>query len=238
MNVIKLKCCRCKVSLPEGSFTKKRSGKFKKTCEQCLIKRRSYSNKYRCEHKKNKWQCSKCKGVSYCSHGKIRSVCKSCEGGSICVHRRVGSKCGLCNPTPGCTHDVKTCCKICNPVEYQVQYLRSDINSAIYNDKNFQSQKYIGCDMWKFKNHIESQFKIGMTWENRGDWHIDHKVPIWYTQDGITPSDSEIYRRLHYTNTQPLWAVDNLVKGSRYIGHPDDTVAVPQVILDMMDAYV
>ena len=26
--------------------------------------------------------------------------------------------------------------------------------------------------------HIESQFTEGMTWENYGEWHVDHRLPI------------------------------------------------------------
>lgn len=54
-----------------------------------------------------------------------------------------------------------------------------------------------------------------MTWENYGKiWHIDHIVPINYKN----PTLDEVIKRLHYLNTQPLWASENISKGNRYIG--------------------
>ena len=53
-----------------------------------------------------------------------------------------------------------------------------------------------------------------MTWENYGEWEIDHIIPIKYQK----PSIEEVIERLNYTNTQPLWASKNRSKGNRYIG--------------------
>jgi hypothetical protein len=49
-----------------------------------------------------------------------------------------------------------------------------------------------------------------MTWDNYGEWHIDHITPLKYNN----PSLEEVIERLHYTNTQPLWAEENLSKGN------------------------
>lgn len=57
-----------------------------------------------------------------------------------------------------------------------------------------------------------------MTWENHGVWHIDHIKPINYKENDIKPNLEEIVKRLHYTNTQPLWAKENIKKSNRYIG--------------------
>ena len=54
-----------------------------------------------------------------------------------------------------------------------------------------------------------------MNWDNYGtDWHIDHIIPIKYQN----PTIEEIEERLHYTNTQPMWAIENIKKGNRDIG--------------------
>ena len=66
--------------------------------------------------------------------------------------------------------------------------------------------------MYKRQHDLQLQFKQGMTWENHGEWHIDHKIPIAYKQDGISPTLEEVEKRLHYTNTQPLWASENISK--------------------------
>lgn len=52
-----------------------------------------------------------------------------------------------------------------------------------------------------------------MNWENYGEWHLDHIIPISYAK-----TIEDIYKLNHYTNLQPLWASENLSKGNRYIG--------------------
>jgi len=55
----------------------------------------------------------------------------------------------------------------------------------------------------------------GMSWDNYGtDWQIDHIIPIKYDN----PSLEDVIERLHYTNTQPLHATENMAKGNRYVG--------------------
>ena len=77
------------------------------------------------------------------------------------------------------------------------------------------SLDYLGCSKTQFKAHIEKQFTGEMRWANYGtQWHIDHIIPLKYNK----PSIDEIIARLHYTNTQPMLAKENLRKGHRYTG--------------------
>ena len=56
---------------------------------------------------------------------------------------------------------------------------------------------------------LENKFENWMTWENHGkEWHIDHIIPLKYND----PSIDELCERLHYLNTQPLRAFDNISK--------------------------
>ena len=76
--------------------------------------------------------------------------------------------------------------------------------------KNSKTKSIIGCDYETLVKHIESQFKDGMNWENRSKWHIDHIIPL-----AIAKNEKDIIRLNHYTNLQPLWAIDNLKKGAK-----------------------
>ncbi len=77
--------------------------------------------------------------------------------------------------------------------------------------KKSKVNNILGCSFEEFKIHIESQFNEGMTWENHGKWHLDHKTPISWAN-----TEDEIYELNHYTNFQPLWAKDNLSKGNKW----------------------
>jgi len=76
--------------------------------------------------------------------------------------------------------------------------------------------KLVGCSIDQLKQHIEKQFKKGMSWDNWGiyGWHIDHIKPC--ASFDLT-KESEQKKCFHYTNLQPLWAKENLKKYNHYI---------------------
>jgi hypothetical protein len=78
--------------------------------------------------------------------------------------------------------------------------------------KSSKTQDILGIDYEGLVKHIESQFKDGMTWENRGEWHIDHIIPL-----SSATSEDELTKLCHYTNLQPLWEKDNLEKSNKIL---------------------
>lgn len=94
--------------------------------------------------------------------------------------------------------------------------LRSRLGKAISQIKAEKSDSTLnltGCTIKELKNYLEEQFTEGMTWDNHGDWHIDHIKPICAFD---LSSEEEQKRCFHFTNLQPLWAEDNLSKGGKY----------------------
>jgi hypothetical protein len=87
-------------------------------------------------------------------------------------------------------------------------------NSFKRNGNNYKkrtsSEDILGCTIQEFKIYIENKFTDGMTFENHGEWHLDHIVPL-----ALAKTEDEVLKLNHYTNFQPLWAVDNLKKGSK-----------------------
>ena len=70
--------------------------------------------------------------------------------------------------------------------------------------------RILGCTIDEFKSYIESKFKKGMTFENYGEWHLDHIIPL-----ATAKTTEDVIKLCHYTNFQPLWAEDNLKKGAK-----------------------
>ena len=62
--------------------------------------------------------------------------------------------------------------------------------------------------------YLESKFETWMNWDNHGEWHIDHIKPC-ASFDLKCPVQQ--LACFHYTNLQPLKAIDNLKKGAKII---------------------
>ena len=94
-------------------------------------------------------------------------------------------------------------------------YLASRIWSALKsNSKSKQTLELLGCSIEFLKKHLESLFTKGMTWDNYGDWHVDHIKPCALF-DLSKPDEQQ--KCFNYTNLQPLWAIDNLKKADKFI---------------------
>ena len=80
-------------------------------------------------------------------------------------------------------------------------------------NKKFTTTEIIGCNYNSFKIYFESLFTEGMSWDKLGyEIHIDHIIPL-----SSAKTEDELYKLNHYTNLQPLWAKDNLIKGSKLL---------------------
>ena len=104
-----------------------------------------------------------------------------------------------------------------NNINYKLSnYIHSNsarVTKLVKENKQLKSKQYLGCTLEEFKNHIESQWQEGMTWENHGlhGWHIDHIVPVdWFIKNSDDPWEAN-----HYTNLQPLWAKENITKSNK-----------------------
>ena len=94
--------------------------------------------------------------------------------------------------------------------------LRSRLNSALNRKNAIKSTKtldLIGCSTSFLMEYLAAKFTDGMTWENHGEWHIDH---IHACAKFNLLIEDEQRKCFHYTNLQPLWAKDNLSKGAKF----------------------
>lgn len=87
--------------------------------------------------------------------------------------------------------------------------IRFCIKKQGYSKKS-KTFKILGCTIEEFKVHLENKFVDGMTWDNHGKWHLDHIYPVSLAKD-----EEELIKLNHYTNFQPLWALDNIRKSNK-----------------------
>jgi hypothetical protein len=106
--------------------------------------------------------------------------------------------------------------KLTDPEFKLLKTLRSRLGTAINrqnSSKNNTTIKLVGCSVSFLKGFLEAKFKEGMTWENHGEWHIDHIKPC---ASFNLLNEEEQKKCFHYTNLQPLWATENLSKGCKF----------------------
>ena len=73
----------------------------------------------------------------------------------------------------------------------------------------------LGYQPQQLINHLEIQFKDGMSWDNYGEWHVDHKLPITYFKfNDVT--DDEFKRCWSLENLQPMWGSENISKSNKF----------------------
>lgn len=89
--------------------------------------------------------------------------------------------------------------------------LRNRLNQALRRgSKSGSAVKDLGCSIQQLKFYLEGKFRDGMSWNNYGKWHIDHVIPLAF----FDMTDREQFlKACHYTNLQPLWKQENLIKG-------------------------
>ncbi len=119
--------------------------------------------------------------------------------------------------------------------EYHRVYMKGYVERKLKTDKLYKvkyvTRKLIGYSFWaggytkksrtfellgityeEFCSYMESKFEKGMSWDNHGEWHIDHIIPL------VTAKcEEDVIKLNHYTNLQPLWAKDNLSKGCKIL---------------------
>lgn len=71
----------------------------------------------------------------------------------------------------------------------------------------------LGCSYEELRAFIEAKFSTGMTWDAvmAGAIHIDHVIPL--AKFDLADPEQQA-KAFHYSNLQPLWALDNIKKGA------------------------
>lgn len=209
-------CRKCHLELTINSFGKTTQNKdgLKSYCNEC---RKIESKKYRLENKEKRAETLK----KYYENNKEKELLRFKQYRN---NNKVKRKETIKNYYENNKKKINGKQVILNKFYYDNNHLyklkhlcRRRINDFLKKTntpKKGSTFDIVGCEPQFLKEHIEKQFKEGMTWENYGlyGWHIDHIIPLSSAQN-----EDEIYKLCHYTNLQPLWAKENLSKGCKII---------------------
>ena len=106
-----------------------------------------------------------------------------------------------------------------NPTYKLISYFRTAIYQVL-KESNVEKNKHY-FDVLKYTpeqliNHLEVQFTEGMTWDNYGEWHVDHIRPI--SSFNISEmGDSNFMECWCLDNLQPMWGEENIRKSNKII---------------------
>jgi hypothetical protein len=93
--------------------------------------------------------------------------------------------------------------------------LRHNLSTRLYmavSKKVGNTFELVGCSKDDLVTFLEAEFEEGMSWDNYGEWHVDHVKPCCSFNLEVPEEQKKCF---HWTNLQPLWARDNLSKGGK-----------------------
>lgn len=104
---------------------------------------------------------------------------------------------------------------LCDPLfrfKTQTRKLLSNSFRRKKFNKCVKTEQMLGCSLSFFAEYMQSKFKDGMSFENYGEWQIDHIIPL-----ATAKTIEDVIKLNHYSNLQPLWAQENRAKSDKIL---------------------
>jgi hypothetical protein len=210
------KKCRIEKELSEFSRDKSMSDGLQKNCKSC---RAEYDKKRRIEKREQLSEYKK--QYSAINYEKMAESKRNyyIRNRELCIER--AKQHSIKNKDKNRIRDKN---RYDNDIQYRITInLRSRIYKAVKNGRKSGSAiRDLGCSVEECKVYLENQFLPGMTWDTwgkgKGYWNIDHILPL--SKFDLTDRE-QFLQACHYTNLQPLWWEDNIVKSNKIIGDKD-----------------
>jgi len=201
--------CNIKKSLQNFNLNNKKLNKYDHTCRDCQKEvYKNYTNKLKLNNNNNEKNCKICDTCNieksfenfYLLYKKINIYESSCKK---CCYDKITNK-----------NKQQKKERYKNDIEYKIKCcLRSRLKDALHNNyKIISSIKLIGCSIEYFKNWISYQFEDWMSWENYGEWQLDHVKPC--ASFDMTKIEEQQYC-FHWKNYRPLSKELNNSKGDK-----------------------
>ncbi len=101
-----------------------------------------------------------------------------------------------------------------DPANKFKQSMSKMISNSLKNKNGLHWETLAGYSCKELRRYLEARFRPGMSWDNYGEWHVDHIIPkSLFKYESY--DDPEFKACWALENLQPLWAKDNLSKGNR-----------------------
>jgi hypothetical protein len=116
-----------------------------------------------------------------------------------------------------------------NPMLRLNAALRASVSRGLANGTKGgrRTQSLLGYSLDDLRRHLESQFREGMTWDNYGDWHVDHIKPL-SSFVFECPEDMQFKAAWALSNLQPLWAAENQQKAAKLASSDSGRLALEE----------
>lgn len=100
-----------------------------------------------------------------------------------------------------------------NDLSFKLRVIHRNILKRVLSFKKYESSsELLGYTSIELRENLESKFKEGMSWDNYGEWEIDHIRPV--SSFDLEKTPPSIVNSLD--NLQPLWKIENIIKGNKY----------------------
>ena len=108
--------------------------------------------------------------------------------------------------------------------ESHIRRINHRMSAGVLHSLNFKGiskngrhwEDLVGWTKEQLKSHLERLFKDGMSWDNFGEWHIDHVIPkVFFKFDNTDDVEFRMCWRLE--NLRPLWKTDNRSKQAKIV---------------------
>lgn len=210
------RCTKCLIKKPYNEFQADKSSHANKDgytawCKKCRQEATAKHSKLNYAKKRAtlyEWRIQ--------NPGKIRAISKKCRDKNKVVLAGKTALWKEANP-----QKVLVYYKNYNKKRYQkvqcnlsMRISRSIHHSIGKNKAGKHWETLVGYTLDQLKMHIEKQFVDGMSWDNRSEWHIDHKIPV-SAFNFETPEDIDFKKCWELKNLRPMWAKDNIIKGKK-----------------------
>lgn len=184
-------CIKCNLPKDTNSFYKRGNGSLRRECKDCLARLRDL-NKENIATKKKLWQLKNKEHLkeydkSYYSLNKERL-----NTGNNIYHKT----------------------RYKTDLNFKIRkQLRSRLSQAVNKSQKVGSAiKDLGCSIDFLKKYFETLFQPNMTWDNWGEWEIDHIEPL--CKFDLTIKEQFEYV-VNYKNLQPIWKSEHIIKSTK-----------------------